>query len=272
VNTTVSVIMPTYQRAAVIARSIESVFAQRGIPGVRIELVVVDDGSTDGTATVVEEVIPPEPHSLKYIGLSHRGKPGLVRNDAFAHCTGQFIGYCDSDDIWLPHHLATCLSQFKTHPNLVMVETWWSFQTGEPTGTGVQFNFTPRWTDGRTTNTNCRLHLRSVVDQIGGFNSSEWGEDSDYWNRIAFQGPVRRIKIPTTANSYIRGGNHITFRYEPNIALEYGSQIWRHLHWFGVRLKLGIRHPTWLARAIVRKLRNALSRPSAQQHREANLP
>jgi len=148
----------------------------------------------------------------------------LVRNIGLDLSHGELIGYCDSDDIWLPHHLATCLRQLELYPDAVMVETWWSFQQLYKGFRRWQINFASSTTDGRTTTTNSRIHRRAVLAKVGRFDELPWGEDIDLWTRIGFAGPVRRVKMPTTVHSYTRGGNNVTFAFRPDIGLKYDAQ------------------------------------------------
>ena len=213
----ISVILPTFQRCDIVERALESIFAQRAIGEWVIEAIVIDDGSSDGTDSVIAGFRPPVPHRLVYKRIHHVGKPGLVRNVGLKLCSGELIAYCDSDDIWLPHHLRTCLRQFEIHPDIVMVETWWSFQKLTKGLRRWQISYTGWATDGRTTTTNSRIHRRSVLAKVGFFNDDEYGEDIEFWTRISFCGPVRRVKMPTTAHSYTYGGNNITFRHNATV-------------------------------------------------------
>ena len=221
----VSVIMPTFQREHLIERAIRSVFSQKGVADVEIELVIVDDGGTDKTEDVVSTIEVAAPHRLVYEKIEHVGQPGIVRNHGIRISSGEFIGYCDSDDIWLPHHLATCLRQFALHPEIVMVETWWSFQRRERSFNRWKLEYDAAATDGRTTTTNSRLHRRSILNSTGMFGELRWGEDIDLWTRIGFKGPVRRVKIPTTAHSYTYGGDNITFQHVPELARAYNANV-----------------------------------------------
>jgi len=90
--------MPVYNRAAWVARSVESVFAQ-SYP--RIELLVVDDGSTDDTRRVLETF----GSRLTVLTQQHAGE-SVARNLALEHARGDFVAFIDSDDVWYPHRLA----------------------------------------------------------------------------------------------------------------------------------------------------------------------
>jgi glycosyltransferase involved in cell wall biosynthesis len=94
----VSVILPVYNRAGSVARSIDSVLAQSYRP---LEIVVVDDGSTDGTRAVLESfgdriTLLAQPHGGAYV----------ARNLALRHARGELVAFLDSDDVWLPDRLA----------------------------------------------------------------------------------------------------------------------------------------------------------------------
>ena len=93
----VSVIIPTYNRAWCLEKSIRSVFNQHYRP---IECILVDDGSTDGTKDVVESLSAniPEDISLRYVWQENAG-PNSARNRGLTECSGYFVCYLDSDDM-----------------------------------------------------------------------------------------------------------------------------------------------------------------------------
>jgi len=94
----VSVILPVYNREAMVARAIESVLAQTYEP---LELIVVDDGSTDGTRSVLESY----GERVTILEQPNRGAYA-ARNLALRHAHGELVAFIDSDDVWLPHRLA----------------------------------------------------------------------------------------------------------------------------------------------------------------------
>ena len=94
-----SVIIPVYNRAPALRRALESVLAQTCQD---FEIVVVDDGSKDDPRTVAESFRDPR---IRFIAQENEGG-GVARNTAIDNATGRFIAPLDSDDVFLPHHLA----------------------------------------------------------------------------------------------------------------------------------------------------------------------
>lgn len=94
----VSVIIPTFNRATVLGRAIDSVLAQTWS---NLELIVVDDGSTDATPTILEQC---KDSRLKGLRQENKGV-SAARNQGIAASSGQFIALLDSDDYWLPQKL-----------------------------------------------------------------------------------------------------------------------------------------------------------------------
>lgn len=111
----VSVVIPTYNRAHLLGPCIESVLAQTYRP---IEIVVVDDGSTDETPALAAS-FPPE---VRYVRQANRGVAG-ARNTGLAHARGEFVAFLDSDDRWLPFKLALQVAFLKAWPEVGMVWT-----------------------------------------------------------------------------------------------------------------------------------------------------
>lgn len=111
----VSVIIPTYNRALICKRAVESVLAQTHG---NVEIVVVDDGSKDNT----REVIIGLDDRVKYIYQANAGV-SAARNTALEAASGDYIAFLDSDDAWLPWKLEAQLSVLRAFPQAGMVWT-----------------------------------------------------------------------------------------------------------------------------------------------------
>lgn len=107
---TVSVVIPTYDRADVLPRAIESVLSQSVSD---LELLVVDDGSTDGTPDVVDEF---DDQRLEYLRLEEHVGANAARNAGIRRSSGEFVSFLDSDDEFLPRHLEAVLDRFDSLP------------------------------------------------------------------------------------------------------------------------------------------------------------
>ena len=114
INPLISVIMPTYNNGKYIKQAIESIYAQNYD---NIEIIVVDDGSTDNTKEILKEY-----KNIKYFYIRHKGIP-FARNLAIENSNGEYIAFCDSDDYWLPEKINTQIQYFKEHPDCEIVFT-----------------------------------------------------------------------------------------------------------------------------------------------------
>lgn len=102
----VSVIIPTYNRERTIKRSLESVITQTMYP---YEIIVVDDGSTDGTVEIVEQI-----DGVKLLKQNHRGAQA-ARNLGVLNARGDYIAFLDSDDEWVPQMLEQAVEALSKH-------------------------------------------------------------------------------------------------------------------------------------------------------------
>ena len=114
----VSIIVPTYNRAHCIARAIDSACAQTHR---NLEVIVIDDGSTDGTDTLVRSRYKSDPR-VRYF-RQQNGGVSAARNTGFRQMRGDFVALLDSDDVWLPWKLQMQLSCFAAFPRVGMVWT-----------------------------------------------------------------------------------------------------------------------------------------------------
>lgn len=103
----VSVIIPVFNGELYLAEALDSVFAQDYRP---IEVIVVDDGSTDDTAAVARRY-----SHVYYLHQPNQGPP-VARNTGLSHCKGDLIAFLDADDLWVPGKLSMQVAYLEFHP------------------------------------------------------------------------------------------------------------------------------------------------------------
>ena len=111
----VSIVIPSYNTADLIAACLDSVFAQTFQD---FEAIVVNDGSPD--TPELEKVLQPYLDRIVYIKQVNKRAAG-ARNTAIAKARGEFLAFLDSDDTWLPNHLESQMKQFEADPALGLV-------------------------------------------------------------------------------------------------------------------------------------------------------
>lgn len=180
----VSVIIPTYNRAGLIPRALETVFAQTFKD---YEVIVVDDGSTDQT----REVLKPFLNKLKYIYQENRGISG-ARNRGIEEAGGEYIAFLDSDDYWAPEKLAEQVKVLDAHPHVGIVYgrmpiinekgEWVGSKPAGPSGKNFK-ELLEIWGDLPTSTVMTR---RECFKKVGVFDSAlPPMEDIDMWLRIS---------------------------------------------------------------------------------------
>ncbi len=107
---TVTTVIPTYNRAAMLVEALESALGQTRPPD---EIIVVDDGSTDNTAEVADRY----GSKIRYIRQKNAG-PSAARNHGIREATGDFVAFLDSDDLWAKDRLEKQFAALSTHPDL----------------------------------------------------------------------------------------------------------------------------------------------------------
>ncbi|HEX8362149.1 MAG TPA: glycosyltransferase [Longimicrobium sp.] len=103
---TISVVIPSYNRAPLITATVESILAQTLPP---TEVIVVDDGSSDDTAAVCARL------PVRYVPQANTGLPG-ARNRGIREARGEWIAFCDSDDLWHPRKLELQMAALAAFP------------------------------------------------------------------------------------------------------------------------------------------------------------
>ncbi len=116
-NPLVSVIIPVFNGASFIAEAVQSIRSQTVQD---VEIIVVDDGSTDSTPEILKKL--EYSAGIHRVSQEHQGS-SIARNTGISHARGEFIAFLDCDDVWLPEKLARQLDYFDTHPDVGLVYT-----------------------------------------------------------------------------------------------------------------------------------------------------
>ncbi len=189
----VSVIIPAYNGEKFIPQSIGSVLAQTHTDW---ELIVVDDGSTDGTRAVVEGFCKKDPR-IKYFYEENSGGPARPKNLGMKHAVGEYIAYLDQDDEWLPEKLEKQIRLFERSSNIGLVgcdaalvdnkgKVFSAYKTPEPK------SIFPYLLERDYIYSNSSVVIRrEVVKKVGARDEKlKYAEDWDMWIRIAVAGYV----------------------------------------------------------------------------------
>jgi glycosyltransferase involved in cell wall biosynthesis len=185
---TVSVVIPAYNAAQFLPAAIASVQAQTLTDW---ELLIIDDGSIDHTAAVVQPFLQRD-RRIQLIRQTNQGV-SAARTHGVEHSQGDLIAFLDADDLWLPHKLATHLAQFKADPCLGVSFDQVEFltQAGESTGqvsSARLKGLTPKHflSENPTTTTSSWVLRRRVWQQVGGFClPMSYSEDLEWLLRVA---------------------------------------------------------------------------------------
>jgi glycosyltransferase involved in cell wall biosynthesis len=119
----VSVVVPLYNKARYVLRALESLAAQTVSD---LEVIVVDDGSTDGGDRIAEAI---RDSRFRLLRQTNAG-PGAARNRGLREARAPFVGFLDADDRWLPHFLSENLALLERHPTAAAVCCGWREDPG----------------------------------------------------------------------------------------------------------------------------------------------
>ena len=203
-NLLVSVIIPTYNRANCIRRAIDSVLKQTYAP---IELIIVDDGSSDGTKQMLQEIAD----RCILLCTKTRSGPSAARNKGIAAAHGDLIAFLDSDDLWLPEKVEAQLHFFHENPDSFVCQTqevW--IRNGLRVNPKQKHQKHSGWIFTQSlplciVSPSAVMLKRSVLDTVGLFDESMPAcEDYDLWLRITPRYPIHLIDRPLV----IKYGGH----------------------------------------------------------------
>jgi glycosyltransferase involved in cell wall biosynthesis len=200
---TIDVVIPAYNAAGTISETIDSLRKQT-FAGIRI--IVVDDGSTDGTPAILAELVREDTR----IHVVTKANDGIVeaRNDGLRACTAEFIACLDADDTAFPLRLERQLNYLREHPGCVALGGAVEHMDERgATLSGLHQPGPPSAADPARTPAqepylvqSTLMMRRSAVEAVGGYRHVPNSEDSDLFWRLADVGEL--VNLPETLGRY----------------------------------------------------------------------
>ncbi len=188
----VSTIIPAHNRADLLREAVASALAQTYRP---IEIIIVDDGSTDDTPMIADALQARHPAEISVVRQANAG-PGAAREAGRRNARGEFIQYLDSDDLLLPGKFARQVAGLRDHPDCDVAYGYTRYrhadgrvepQPWKGSGTRVATMF-PSFLRSRWWDTPTPLYRASVCDAAGPWSDLRLEEDWEYDCRIAALG------------------------------------------------------------------------------------
>ncbi len=224
-NISISVVIPTYNRKEKTLRAVNSVLEQNID---NLEIIVVDDGSNDGTYEyLIEKDLP-----IKVI-TKENGGVSSARNIGIKHSAGNYIAFLDSDDIWLPHKLEKQIRVFEENPDISLVYTdqYLNIDGKNLEQTRFERNAPnkrmslPGFVDYTPIHTSTVLVKKEVLDKVGNFSEElKVHEDSELWNRISDYGEFGYVEEPLSVYYWESSAEHITAEKNKKKFIENGRK------------------------------------------------
>jgi glycosyltransferase involved in cell wall biosynthesis len=214
----VSVCIGTYNRARYVQETLDSVFAQTYRP---LEVVVVDDASTDGTPELVERLYGDRVRLIRR--ATNSGMCPITRNQAAQAATGRYLAFLDSDDGWYPTKIEKQVALLEAHPVYPLCHTYAHLidEESQVFGTRHEGRMPPTGDCFAALLRHCWITISSILvrrelfDEIGWFTEDPrygiWGEDHEFFLRVARRHPVALVEEPLAryrrARQNISAGN-----------------------------------------------------------------
>jgi glycosyltransferase involved in cell wall biosynthesis len=198
----VTVLLPTLNRRQQLLKAVESVLVQTRRD---FELIVVDGGSSDGTAATLKPLLGDNVRLLTVPGIG----VSAARNRGLESSLGEIVTFLDSDNVWRPHHLELVTGMLKRHPSAVLASTCPCSDVGGADGLDCArlVDPLPRMLIGNDVGwVSCVGVRRSALEAVGGFDERLVAhEGSDLWRRLALHGDFVFLRHKTVEVRRTRG-------------------------------------------------------------------
>jgi glycosyltransferase involved in cell wall biosynthesis len=208
----ISVIIPLYNKATGIQRALDSVLAQKFQ---HFEIIVIDDGSTDESVTIVQKYIDLR---IKIIRQVNSGVSS-ARDYGIQSAGGNLVAFLDADDEWKPNILETLVALSRRFPHAGAYATAYEIQDANGKVFSPPFYVMPQQADGGFVGdffkaalfchplwTSAVMVPKTIMTEVGGFPVDvRIGEDIDTWFRIAARYPIAWSPMPSSIYHQSRG-------------------------------------------------------------------
>jgi len=210
----VSCIVPAYNSQRFIREALESIFAQSRPPA---EVIVVDDGSTDGTSDIVKRFRP----RVRYLFQNTAG-PSATRNAGIIAAGQAFVAFLDADDLWHREKIAWQLDCFRRNPALDVCVTFaQNVWTSELADEADRLQNHPRNQSVPAYISGAMLARKAVFDRVGLFNEKLWFADAAEWFMRARGLGISVQILPEVLMYHRMHGQNISRRFSERSKLEF---------------------------------------------------
>jgi glycosyltransferase involved in cell wall biosynthesis len=269
----VSVVIPTYNRYELLREAVGSVLCQTFRD---FELIIVDDGSTDQTNSIVTDGLDADatavftsaaiaglsvaetasvqpPSAFQFIQISHTGMPGAVRNIGVEAARGRYVAFLDSDDLWMRQKLQKQIELMSSQPSTMISHTREAWLRNGKVVSQASQHHTREGRIFADSLAKCIIGPstvmmdRALYQSTGGFRDDiEIGEDYEYWLRITPRHEVAYLDVPLTVK---RAG------HADQLTVKYG-----HIEFFRINALRGLVDGGYFEGADLHLARTELSR------------
>jgi glycosyltransferase involved in cell wall biosynthesis len=233
----VSCIVPVFNGERYLREALDSILAQTYRP---LEVVVADDGSTDGSAAVAAAY----GDRARWLSQPTAG-PAATRNLGLRAARGEFVAFLDADDLWHPEKLSRQVARFAARPELgVSVTHIQNFWIADLVEEAARLRDDPRAGPLPGYVTMTMMARRTLFDSVGPFDESLWHTDAaDWFVRVAAQGVVIEM-LPDVLAHHRMHRTNLSRRMGPGSRREFVGMVKRSLDW---RRRFGEPAPPFLA-------------------------
>ena len=213
---TLSVVMPAYNVAGYIEDTLDSLRHQTFTD---FEIVIVDDGSTDATRSIIERFADAQASAaprVVLIGQANKG-PSIARNAALDVAQGRYVGFLDADDRWLPDKAQRHIALLDARLDIDLTFSWFRFMAEDGSDLQEPYAPKPRTLNGESLLRKNIIHIgtviarRDAIERAGRFDPDLWRcEDLDLWLRVAALRPDNLYCLHEVLTDYRRRDGQLT--------------------------------------------------------------